>query len=65
MLHEVHIKDAGPDPWGRGVVAPCAGLPLFERKIHEVAEKFPDQYAFEFTGPWAPFSFVELDLQAA
>lgn len=47
------------------VLVDRAGLPQFERKIHEVAEKFPDQYAFEFTGPWAPFSFVELDLQAA
>lgn len=40
------------------------GLPQFERKVHEVAEAFPSQYAFEFNGPWAPFSFVGLDLQA-
>ncbi len=47
------------------VLVDRAGLPQFERKIHEVAEAFPNQYAFEFTGPWAPFSFVELNLQAA
>lgn len=39
------------------------GVGNFERRVHEVADTFPSQYTFEFTGPWAPFSFVELDLQ--
>lgn len=46
------------------VLVDRAGLNQFERKIHEVAEAFPSQYSFEFNGPWAPFSFVGLDLQA-
>jgi len=34
----------------------------FEERVNEVAESFPNQYTFDFNGPWAPFSFVELEL---
>jgi Gas vesicle synthesis protein GvpL/GvpF len=37
-------------------------LPRFERKVHEVAEQFPGQFAFDYNGPWAPFNFVEVAL---
>ncbi len=37
----------------------------FEKQVYEVAEKYPNQYTFDFNGPWAPFSFVELAMQSA
>ena len=36
----------------------------FEERVHEVAESFPNQYTFDFNGPWAPFSFVQLELES-
>jgi len=35
----------------------------FDEKVCEVAKLFPGEYTFDFSGPWAPFNFVELDLQ--
>ena len=40
------------------------GLKPFEECVYQVAEAFPAQYIFDFNGPWAPFNFVELNLQA-
>jgi Gas vesicle synthesis protein GvpL/GvpF len=40
-------------------------LKPFEDRVYQVAEAFPAQYTFDFNGPWAPFNFVELDLQVA
>jgi hypothetical protein len=37
----------------------------FEERVLEVARTFPAQYVFDFSGPWAPFNFVELDLHGA
>ena len=37
----------------------------FEERVYQVAGTFPTQYLFDFSGPWAPFNFVELDLQTA
>lgn len=42
-----------------------AGLKPFEERVYQVAGTFPAQYVFDYTGPWAPFNFVELDLQSA
>ena len=40
------------------------GLEPFEECVYQVAGAFPAQYIFEFNGPWAPFNFVDLNLQA-
>jgi hypothetical protein len=36
----------------------------FEERVNEVAGLFPNQYTFDFNGPWAPFSFVQLELSS-
>ena len=41
------------------------GLATFEERLYQVAGTFPAQYTFDYTGPWAPFNFVELDLRSA
>ncbi|MDD5309174.1 MAG: GvpL/GvpF family gas vesicle protein [Deltaproteobacteria bacterium] len=38
---------------------------VFEERVYQVAGTFPAQYLFDFSGPWAPFNFVELDLHTA
>ena len=40
-------------------------LKPFEERVYQVAGAFPAQYVFDFNGPWAPFNFVDLNLQAA
>jgi len=40
-------------------------LKRFEEQVYQVANSFPAEYVFDYTGPWAPFNFVELDLQKA
>ncbi|HVE84047.1 MAG TPA: GvpL/GvpF family gas vesicle protein [Myxococcales bacterium] len=39
-------------------------LKPFEERIYQVAATFPAQYIFDYSGPWAPFNFVDLDLQS-
>jgi hypothetical protein len=34
----------------------------FEEGIHEAAQKFDDHYCFKYSGPWAPFDFVDVNL---
>ncbi|HUU01257.1 MAG TPA: GvpL/GvpF family gas vesicle protein [Myxococcota bacterium] len=41
------------------------GLKPFEERVYQVAGTFPAQCTFDYNGPWAPFNFVELDLQPA
>ena len=38
---------------------------VFEERVYQVAGTFSTQYLFDFSGPWAPFNFVELDLHTA
>ncbi|WP_224249733.1 GvpL/GvpF family gas vesicle protein [Hyalangium gracile] len=38
-------------------------LQKFEARVYEVANTFPAHYVFDFNGPWAPFNFIDLDLQ--
>lgn len=45
------------------LLVPDEAVPQFERRVHQVAETFPGQYVFDYNGPWAPFSFVNLSLQ--
>lgn len=40
-----------------------AQVQQFEQKVYQIAEAYPNQYTFDFNGPWAPFSFVELQLR--
>lgn len=37
----------------------------FEQQVYQVAETYPNQYTFDFNGPWAPFSFADLTLRSA
>ena len=41
------------------------GLQQFEEWVYQTAEVLPAQFVFDLTGPWAPFNFIELDLQQA
>jgi hypothetical protein len=34
----------------------------FEEGIQEAARKFDDHYTFKYSGPWAPFNFVDITL---
>ena len=34
----------------------------FEEGIQEAARKFDDRYTFKYSGPWAPFDFVDVKL---
>jgi hypothetical protein len=34
----------------------------FEERVYQVAGAFPAEYIFDYSGPWAPFHFVDLDL---
>jgi hypothetical protein len=34
----------------------------FERGIQEAAHRFDDHYTFKYSGPWAPFDFVDVAL---
>jgi hypothetical protein len=38
------------------------GQKAFEERIYQVAGAFPAEYVFDYSGPWAPFHFVDLDL---
>lgn len=42
-----------------------ADVKVFEERVYQVAGTFPAQYVFDYSGPWAPFNFVELDLKSA
>lgn len=37
------------------------GARSFEEKIYKIAAAYPAQYVFDYSGPWAPFNFVELE----
>jgi hypothetical protein len=39
------------------------GIKQLEERVYQVAESFPAEYVFDVSGPWAPFNFIELDLQ--
>lgn len=37
----------------------------FEQAVHRAAESFDDSFRFDLSGPWAPHSFVKLDIGLA
>lgn len=39
------------------------GVKAFEEMVYQVGGTFPGQYAFDYSGPWVPFNFVEIDLR--
>jgi len=41
------------------------GLRALEDCLHEVAETLPAEYVFNYTGPWAPSSFADFEIEAA
>ncbi len=38
------------------------GQKAFEERVYQVAGAFPAEFLFDYSGPWAPFHFVDLDL---
>ena len=45
-------------------LVPRKSLGPFEAAVFEAARLFDDSYSFDYNGPWAPHSFVEVDLKA-
>ena len=45
-------------------LVPRTSLATFEAAVFEAARLFDDSYSFDYNGPWAPHSFVEVDLKA-
>lgn len=41
----------------------CASQAQFEAGVFEAAAQFDHNFAFDYSGPWAPSSFVDLDLK--
>ena len=35
----------------------------FEDKVYKIAAGYPAQFVFDYSGPWAPFDFVDLDFE--
>lgn len=46
-------------------LVPRDRVTAFEECVYQVAGTFPAQYVFDYSGPWAPFNFVDLDLRSA
>lgn len=44
-------------------LVPKDGLARFEAAVEETARLFDDTFAFDYTGPWPPFSFVEVEVE--
>jgi hypothetical protein len=65
--HAAEVKEN--DPKDEKMVAHLSFLvrrdqmQTFEETLFQAASGFPDAYVFDYNGPWAPFSFVELDLR--
>lgn len=38
------------------------GTKTFEDKVCQIAATYPAEYIFDYSGPWAPFDFVDVDL---
>jgi hypothetical protein len=37
--------------------------PRFQQGVFEAAKNFDDNYSFDYSGPWPPYNFVEVDLK--
>lgn len=38
-------------------------MPQFESCVFGAAQQFDNNFAFDYSGPWAPYNFVEIDLK--
>ena len=38
-------------------------MAAFEAKVGEAADQFDDEHVFQFSGPWPPHNFINLDVQ--
>ena len=62
---EVRSVDAGQEQMIMKLVClvPKEGQGRFEQGIQEAARAFDDRYCFKYSGPWAPFDFVDVALE--
>jgi hypothetical protein len=37
----------------------------WEEGVRQAAQHFDDHYRFDYSGPWAPYNFVDVDLKSA
>jgi len=58
LKHEKMVMDLA-------LLIPRDKLGAFEQQVYRVAATFPAHYVFTYSGPWAPFHFVELDLRSS
>jgi hypothetical protein len=61
---DIHAVDPGQEQMIMKLVClvPKDRQSCFEDGIQEAARKFDDHYNFKFSGPWAPFDFVDVTL---
>jgi hypothetical protein len=66
---EEHVLDVREDPvqdvkavMNLSILVSRAALPALEKRVDEIAEMLPDALLVKYTGPFAPFHFVDLDL---
>jgi molybdopterin-guanine dinucleotide biosynthesis protein A len=61
---EIRAVDAGQEQMIMKLVCLVAKdqQPRFEEGIQAAARKFDDRYSFKYSGPWAPFDFVDISL---
>jgi len=62
-------ETCGVDPGEERMIMKLACLveknlqPLWEEGVHEAASHFDNHYRFEYSGPWPPYSFVDVDVK--
>jgi len=67
LASDVHVATAH----GEKAVADLAflvtrdGMQAFRDRVQAIASDWPSEYAFQCSGPWAPFNFVQLDIDGA
>jgi hypothetical protein len=61
---EIRAVDPGAEQMIMKLVClvPKDRLSQFEEGIQEAARKFDEQYCFKYSGPWAPFDFVDVTM---
>jgi hypothetical protein len=61
---EIRVVDAGQEQMIMKLMCLVAKdqQERFEEGIQEAAHKFDDHYNFKYSGPWAPFDFVDVSL---
>lgn len=44
-------------------LVPRDGADAFRERVRDAAAEWPGEYAFQCSGPWAPFNFVQLEIE--